>query len=386
MPDDRPRRLAIGTVREVGDRRSHGVLVLGWQHRQRQADGLGDRRPPHASAAHHHVGVDRLAGRRAHPTHGAAVGDDLGDRRLADEARAAFGGARRLRLPGPPGPRAAFPPAPARPPARPSPSVAYAPSRPSRSIVGHAAIASSGPIIRPRHPNARAAPHRRHSSASRSSEYATSSVPTGSSAGPPVVARLAYFRTVASAVSVMNRDVLVRLIKPGACDDEPPVANSGPLSTTVTSGSPRSTSSSASAAPTTPAPMITKRRGVIRSALGGLQDRRGDRAGVVQSFAIDEHVGVALQERQEPAARRLDPPHDVRGLERVADLFGVLRRTGAEMNRLDSGRDIPDPPHPATIARSVRATLRLDPLARRVVHRLERYGDGVAVPDDVRLP
>src|SRR3954449_851044 len=235
--------------------------------------------------------------------------------------------------------------------ASPSPSVAYAPSRPSRSIVGHAAIASSGPIIRPRHPNARAAPHRRHSSASRSSEYATSSVPTGSSAGPPVVARLAYFRTVASAVSVMNRAVLVRLIKPGACDDEPPVANSGPLSTTVTSGSPRSTSSSASAAPTTPAPMITNRRRFIRSVLRGLQDGTGDRAGVVQPLAIDEQVRVALQEREEPAARRLHPPDDAGGLEMLADLRGVFGRAGAQMHRLDTGRNVPDPTHPPTLPR-----------------------------------
>ena len=53
--------------------------------------------------------------------------------------------------------------------ASPSPSVAYAPSRPSRSMVGHIATASSGPIIRPCQPKARAAPQRRQSSASRSS-------------------------------------------------------------------------------------------------------------------------------------------------------------------------------------------------------------------------
>src|SRR3954468_579666 len=276
--------------------------------------------------------------------------------------------------------------------ASPSPSVAYAPSRPSRSIVGHAAIASSGPIIRPRHPNARAAPHRRHSSASRSSEYATSSVPTGSSAGPPVVARLAYFRTVASAVSVMNRDVLVRLIKPGACDDEPPVANSGPLSTTVTSGSPRSTSSSASAAPTTPAPMITKRRCIIRSPVRGFQDGSCDAAGLVQPLAVHEHVGVTFQEGEQPAARRLHPPDDAGRLERLADLVRVLGRARTQVNRLDPDRDVPDPTHPPTLPLGrtngfeTPAALRLDPLAPRVVHRLERHGDGIARADDVGLP
>src|SRR4029077_7971061 len=119
----------------------------------------------------------------------------------------------------------------------------------------------------------------------RSSEYATSRVPTGNRAGPPAVTSDPYLRTVASAVSVMNRDVLVRLISPGACEDEPPVANNGPLSTTVTSGAPRSTSSSASAAPTAPAPMMTNRRGAIRLPLRGLQDGTGDRAGVVQPLA-----------------------------------------------------------------------------------------------------
>src|SRR5919108_4061306 len=47
--------------------------------------------------------------------------------------------------------------------------------------------------------------------------------------------------------------------RPGACEVEPPVAGSGPWSTTVTSVQPRAESSSASAAPTTPAPMITTR-------------------------------------------------------------------------------------------------------------------------------
>src|SRR3954451_3456758 len=47
--------------------------------------------------------------------------------------------------------------------------------------------------------------------------------------------------------------------RPGACEDDPPVAGSGPWSTTVTSVQPRAEISSASAAPTTPAPMMTTR-------------------------------------------------------------------------------------------------------------------------------
>src|SRR4051812_14477348 len=47
--------------------------------------------------------------------------------------------------------------------------------------------------------------------------------------------------------------------RPGAWDEEPPVAGSGPWSTTVTSVQPRAEISSASAAPTTPAPMMTTR-------------------------------------------------------------------------------------------------------------------------------
>src|SRR3954463_9944885 len=47
--------------------------------------------------------------------------------------------------------------------------------------------------------------------------------------------------------------------RPGACEDDPPVAGSGPWSTTVTSVQPRAEISSARAAPTTPAPMMTTR-------------------------------------------------------------------------------------------------------------------------------
>src|SRR5687768_14161639 len=50
---------------------------------------------------------------------------------------------------------------------------------------------------------------------------------------------------------------------PGAWDVEPPGAGKGPWSTTVTSVQPRAESSSARAAPTTPAPMITTRAPVM---------------------------------------------------------------------------------------------------------------------------
>ena len=46
-------------------------------------------------------------------------------------------------------------------------------------------------------------------------------------------------------------------VQPGACDDDPPVANSGPRSSTVTSVYPRAVSSSATDVPTMPAPMTT---------------------------------------------------------------------------------------------------------------------------------
>src|SRR5947208_5844042 len=54
-------------------------------------------------------------------------------------------------------------------------------------------------------------------------------------------------------------DEFVWKTRPGACDEDPPVAGNGPWSTTVTSVQPRAEISSARAAPTTPAPMITTR-------------------------------------------------------------------------------------------------------------------------------
>ncbi len=53
----------------------------------------------------------------------------------------------------------------------------------------------------------------------------------------------------------MVLDPLVWNTRPGACEVEPPVANSGPRSRTVTSVQPRLVSSSANEVPTIPAPM-----------------------------------------------------------------------------------------------------------------------------------
>src|SRR6266542_3008120 len=61
---------------------------------------------------------------------------------------------------------------------------------------------------------------------------------------------------------------LVWNTSPGACEVEPPVAGSGPWSTTVMSSQPRADSSSASAAPTTPAPMTTTRGPTIVTSIG----------------------------------------------------------------------------------------------------------------------
>jgi hypothetical protein len=54
-------------------------------------------------------------------------------------------------------------------------------------------------------------------------------------------------------------DALVWKMIPGAWLLDPPVLNSRPCSTTVTSDQPRSTSSSAIEHPTMPAPMMTTR-------------------------------------------------------------------------------------------------------------------------------
>ena len=75
------------------------------------------------------------------------------------------------------------------------------------------------------------------------------------------------FSTVYRARSLITFAELVWKTSPGACELDPPVAGNGPWSTTVMSLQPRPDSSSASAAPTTPAPMMTTRGSDIRAHL-----------------------------------------------------------------------------------------------------------------------
>ena len=77
------------------------------------------------------------------------------------------------------------------------------------------------------------------------------------------------FSTVYRANSAIVLDPLVWKTSPGACDVEPPAANSGPWSRTVTSVQPRMTSSSASEQPTIPAPMITTRGALVMGVRTG---------------------------------------------------------------------------------------------------------------------
>src|SRR6478609_9403405 len=65
----------------------------------------------------------------------------------------------------------------------------------------------------------------------------------------------------------MVRDPLAWNTRPGACEVEPPGAGRSPWSTTVTSSQPRAVSSSASAAPTTPAPTMTTRGPVMPTSI-----------------------------------------------------------------------------------------------------------------------
>jgi hypothetical protein len=97
-------------------------------------------------------------------------------------------------------------------------------------------------------------PQRRSSSTRRSSVVATSIEPTGWKASTSI-----SFATVHCASRVIVRDGLCWKTRPGACDVEPPVWNSGPWSTTTTSCQPRSARWWATLAPAIPAPTITAR-------------------------------------------------------------------------------------------------------------------------------
>src|SRR5919198_208550 len=73
----------------------------------------------------------------------------------------------------------------------------------------------------------------------------------------PSWSRVRNLLTVYCAISDMVFEAWFWKTIPGACDEEPPGIGSNPWSTTVISLQPRSDSSSAREAPTTPAPMMT---------------------------------------------------------------------------------------------------------------------------------
>src|SRR5436190_2038717 len=110
----------------------------------------------------------------------------------------------------------------------------------------------------------------------------------------------------------MVLDGLAWNTSPGACEEDPPAAGSDPWSTTVTSVHPRSDSSSARAAPTTPAPMITT-RGAGRRVL-----RTVPHPPVVVVGAVDERAVEAGAE----------PFHRVGGAEEVPAVAHLV--VGAE--------------------------------------------------------
>lgn len=127
----------------------------------------------------------------------------------------------------------------------------------SPSISGCNATHSPGVTSLPSIPHACARPAFRCRSAHRSAVVAISRPPTGLKAHPSGCRSEPNFSTVYFANAVMVFDGLVWNTSPGACEVEPPVANSGPRSTTVTSVQPRTVSSSAREVPTIPAPITT---------------------------------------------------------------------------------------------------------------------------------
>ncbi len=143
--------------------------------------------------------------------------------------------------------------------ASPSVGVCSPPSTRSGSSSECSLTDSSAEITRDSTPHEVSQPCRRCSSASRSGVVATSRPPTGRKHGSPSRSSAVSFSTVYRASSVMVFDGLHWNTRPGAWELEPPVAYSGPWSSTVMSVQPRTDSSSASAAPTTPAPMMTTR-------------------------------------------------------------------------------------------------------------------------------
>ena len=142
---------------------------------------------------------------------------------------------------------------------RPSDGTWYAPTIRDRSRNGHSCAVSSGSITRPARPQDSAKSRRRWSSARRSGVSASSRLPTGFRHHRPSSSSDAAFSIVYIAKPCIVFDAFVWKMIPGAWLVEPPVLNSPPCSTTVTSVQPRRTSSSAREQPTMPAPMITTR-------------------------------------------------------------------------------------------------------------------------------
>ena len=74
----------------------------------------------------------------------------------------------------------------------------------------------------------------------RSGVVATSIPPTPYQHGSPSRSSESYRRTVSCAIRHIVREPFVWKTRPGACDVEPPVSNSGPWSITSTSVTPSS--------------------------------------------------------------------------------------------------------------------------------------------------
>ena len=77
-------------------------------------------------------------------------------------------------------------------------------------------------------PHERANPCRRFSSAMRSGVVASSSPPTPYQTRSPSTSSVSYSATESWAIRHIVREPFVWKTSPGACDVEPPVANSGP--------------------------------------------------------------------------------------------------------------------------------------------------------------
>ena len=125
--------------------------------------------------------------------------------------------------------------------AMPSLGTRYAPRIAAASTSGTFSAASAGVSNAVSSmPYERANPCRRRSSAIRSGVVAISMPPTPNQPGSPSTASEPYRRTVSCAIRHIVREPFVWKTRPGACDVDPPVSNSGPWSITRTSVDPSS--------------------------------------------------------------------------------------------------------------------------------------------------